>query len=127
MENISGNSVGIDYHDRSLRVHVMDSKGGTYGERRCRNEIGEVIKFVSRFGAVSSVAVEACTGSAEFGSELRSATAWSVKLCHPGYVQRMRHNPDKSDKSDAHLIADLGRVGYLPEVWLAPDAIRDLL
>lgn len=35
-------------------------------------------------------------------------------------------NPDKTDLSDAHLLADLVRVGYLPRVWLAPPAIRDL-
>ena len=38
----------------------------------------------------------------------------------------MEANPDKSDKSDADLVCDLNRVGYLPEVWLAPEWIRDL-
>lgn len=38
----------------------------------------------------------------------------------------MRNNPDKSDKSDGELIADLTRIGYLPEVYLAPAEIRDL-
>ena len=38
----------------------------------------------------------------------------------------MKQNPDKSDYSDARLLADLTRVGYLPKVWLAPQEIRDL-
>jgi transposase len=38
----------------------------------------------------------------------------------------MKRNPDKTDFSDARMLADLTRVGYLPEVWLAPEAIRDL-
>ncbi|MFM9089489.1 MAG: hypothetical protein ACKOPT_15400, partial [Cyanobium sp.] len=38
----------------------------------------------------------------------------------------MRHNPDKTDKSDGFLLSDLNRVGYLPEVWLAPEEIQDL-
>jgi transposase len=38
----------------------------------------------------------------------------------------MKNNPDKSDSSDAQLIGDLNRVRYLPEVWLAPDWLRDL-
>lgn len=38
----------------------------------------------------------------------------------------MRHNPDKTDYSDARILADLERVGYLPKVWLAPKAVREL-
>src|SRR5207244_8369659 len=44
----------------------------------------------------------------------------------PGYVQRMKQNPDKTDCQDAQLLADLERVGYLPRVWLAPRYIREL-
>lgn len=38
----------------------------------------------------------------------------------------MKQNPDKTDFGDAHLLADLVRVGYLPRIWLPPAAIRDL-
>ena len=32
----------------------------------------------------------------------------------------MKKSPDKTNFSDAKLLADLVRVGYLPKVWLAP-------
>ncbi len=38
----------------------------------------------------------------------------------------MKQNPDKSDKADAWVLADLIRLGYLPKVWLAPEEIRQL-
>jgi transposase len=38
----------------------------------------------------------------------------------------MKQNPDKTDMSDAQLLGDLVRVGYLPRVWLPPESIRDL-
>jgi len=38
----------------------------------------------------------------------------------------MKQNPDKTDFQDAHLLADLERVGYLPRVWLAPQPVREL-
>jgi transposase len=41
-------------------------------------------------------------------------------------VSRMKQNPDKTDFSDARLLADLLRVGYLPKVWLAPAELREL-
>jgi len=51
---------------------------------------------------------------------------WVVDMAHPGYVARIKQSPDKTDFSDARLLADLVRVGYLPRVWLAPFAIREL-
>jgi transposase len=38
----------------------------------------------------------------------------------------MKQSPDKTDYTDARMLADLQRVGYLPRVWLAPHWIRDL-
>lgn len=124
--NITGNSVGIDYHFANLQVTVMSPEGAVLINRKCQNKVQEVDRIVSAYGAVKSVAIEACTGSASFADELRSQTGWDIKLCHPGYVNRMRHNPDKSDKTDGYLLSDLNRVGYLPQVWLAPEGLRDL-
>ena len=40
--------------------------------------------------------------------------------------KRLKQSPDKTDFSDAQLLADLERVGYLPRVWHAPERIREL-
>jgi transposase len=75
---------------------------------------------------VPAVAVEACCGAADIGQELAGLGPWRVELAHPGYVARLKQSPDKTDYGDARLLADLTRVGYLPRVWLAPPAVRDL-
>ena len=49
-----------------------------------------------------------------------------MQLAHPGYVARLKQSPDKTDYTDARLLADLRRVGYLPPVWLAPEEVREL-
>jgi transposase len=49
-----------------------------------------------------------------------------MHLAHPGFVSRRKQSPDKSDFSDARVLADLERVGYLPRVWIAPKLLRDL-
>jgi transposase len=126
MKRVAGTSVGVDYHTNSLRVTVMNSDGDTLVNRAIANDIVEFVRLVSRYGPVESVAVEASTGSAAFADAVKQLTGWRVKQCHPGYVHRMKANPDKSDKSDADLVCDLNRVGYLPEVWLAPAWIRHL-
>lgn len=52
--------------------------------------------------------------------QLMRDESWNVTLAHPGIVNRMKQNPDKSDCSDAFVLGDLKRIGYLPKVWLAP-------
>jgi transposase len=71
-------------------------------------------------------AIESCCGAADLAEELIARGGWSVNLAHPGYVARIKQSPDKTDFSDARLLADLERVGYLPRVWLAPEEVREL-
>lgn len=119
-------SVGIDYHKDSLQVCVIEANGAVRSNKRIKNDIAELIHTVGAEQKGVVVAAEACCGTAALLDELHSKTQWAVKLCHPGYAQRMRNNPDKTDRSDGELIADLTRIGYLPEVWLAPHELRDL-
>lgn len=118
--------VGFDYHDDSIRVCVMDEDGNTLWNRSVPNHVEGVIDAVSQFGSFAVCAVEACCGASDFAHELRQATGWEVRLAHPGYARRLKQSPDKSDHDDAELLADLVRVNYLPEVWLAPTETREL-
>jgi transposase len=77
-------------------------------------------------GLVRGVALEACSGAADFATQLEAATGWSTKLAHPAAVQHLKQGPDKTDFGDAWLLADLLRVNYLPEVWLPDEATRQL-
>src|SRR5439155_27267466 len=68
----------------------------------------------------------ACSGAADLAEELVTKAGWYMDLAHPGYMARMKGNPDKTDFSDARMLADLERVGYLPRVWHAPAEVREL-
>lgn len=117
--------VGLDYHKDSIQVCVLSECGDMLGNRRCANDVLAVIRFAEKFGSVQRAAIESCPGAANFAEELVQ-NGWSVDLAHPGYVDRMKQNPDKTDFTDARMLADLTRVGYLPKVWLAPHAVREL-
>ena len=118
--------VGLDYHQDSIQVCVVDEQGKVLLNRSATNDSRELQRIVSPLGRVKRVGIEACCGAADLGQELVERLGWNVSLGHPAYIARMKSSPDKSDYSDGRLLADLTRVGYLPRVWLAPASIREL-
>jgi len=118
--------VGLDYHQDSVQVCVMDRSGKVLVNRNCENDWIAIRDTVNPHGAGVKAAIEACGGASGLAEELVQRCRWSVDLAHPGYVARMKQNPDKTDFGDARMLADLERVGYLPRVWLAPHEVREL-
>jgi transposase len=117
----------------------MTQAGEVAGNRSVKSDVGSVVEFVQQCAdtmrenrhepgnsIVQGVAIEACTGSAEFTARLIEATGWNVKLAHAGAVHRLKQGPDKTDHGDAWHLANLIRVNYLPEVWLADATTRQL-
>ena len=123
---ILDNYVGLDYHDDSIRVCVMNSEGVVLANRNRANNVEDVGEFIWHGGAPRSVAIEACCGAADFITELEKRYQFRVRMAHPGYVSRLKQSPDKTDCDDAELLADLVRVNYLPDVWIAPEETRQL-
>jgi transposase len=118
--------VGLDYHKDSVQICIMDPTGRVLANRSCPNDVNAITQLVASHGNDIRAAIEAAPGASELAEELITRHGWDVTLAHPGYVNRMKQNPDKSDFSDAKMLTDLVRVGYLPKVWLAPHAIRQL-
>ena len=118
--------VGLDYHQDSVQVCVLDRQGEKLCNRSVENDAHLIHDLVTQHGTPRRVAVEACCGAADLAEELATHRQLPMQLAHPGYVNRMKRSPDKTDLGDAQLLADLVRVNYLPRVWLAPKSIREL-
>jgi transposase len=118
--------VGLDYHEHSVQVCVVNAGGVVLRNRSVGNSVCDVRRVADGLGPVGGVTIEACCGSADFAENLRREVSWPVVLAHPGFVNRMKSNPDKSDYTDARMLAELGRAGFVPPVWLAPAPIREL-
>lgn len=120
--------VGFDYHDCFVQVCILDAAGEVLGNQRVANDMVSILEYLdnTRDGRViRGAAVETCCGASHFAEQLREHD-WPIELAHAGICSKMKQSPDKSDWADAHLLADLCRVGYLPRVWLPPKEIRDL-
>jgi transposase len=121
--------VGLDYHMASVQVCVLAPDGRVLMNRKCANDwkaVAAAVRQCCGQGVTVLAAIESCCGAADLADELIGQAGWSVHLAHAGYVARMKQSPDKTDYSDARMLADLERVGYLPRVWLAPEEVREL-
>ena len=104
--------VGIDYHTHTLQVCVMNQQRKILANQSVENNPEAVFNIVAPFGNNVHAAIEACNGAQDFADELATKYPfWHVELAHPGYVARMKQTPDKSDGTDAKLLADLSRAG----------------
>jgi transposase len=125
MDNSTVCFVGIDYHQNAVQIAVLDAQGKLLRNRRVANSWAAIAEQIPS-GSKVAAAIEACTGAADLSEQLIEQAGWDVSMAHAQYVARLKQSPDKSDFSDAQLLADLRRVGYLPRTWLPPKYIREL-
>jgi transposase len=118
--------VGLDYHEDTIRVCIMEPDGKVPFNRDLPNDVRRVAAAIQVRGQPAGVLLEACCGAADFATQLIEWTGWKVRLAHPGYVNRTKRGPDKTDAGDAEILADLLRTNHVPEVWLADTNTRQL-
>lgn len=123
--------LGIDYHQHTLQLCVLDASGRVRVNKAVANDWSAVVRAIpadasGEFPEVRRVAIESCNGAADLADQLTELAGWTVELAHAGYVNKLKGSPDKTDWGDARLLADLTRVGYLPRAWRAPLWVREL-
>ena len=94
--------VGLDYHQDSVQVCVLDRDGRRLANVAADNDASAVAQVVLRHGRPVRIAIEACCGAADMAEELIVERKLPVELAHPGYVARLKRSPDKTDFADAH-------------------------
>ena len=119
-------SVGLDYSMSGVQVCVQDANGKVLRNKKCDDSWRAVAGVIGKCETVGVAVIEACTGAADLAEELKAHAGWPMKIAMPGIVKKMKLNPDKTDWQDAHVLCDLGRINYVPPVWLAPKPVREL-
>jgi transposase len=118
--------VGIDLHRRRSVIVRMSPDGQRVGQPvRIDNDPFELATRVADWGDRPEVVLEATYGWYWAADALADAGA-VVHLAHPLGVKAFAHRRVKNDVNDATDLADLLRMGRLPEGWIAPAAVREL-
>ena len=118
--------VGIDLHRRRSVIVRMTPGGERLGDAvRIENSPFELAGQVASWGEGPEVVLEATYGWYWAADVLAEAGA-NVHLAHPLGVKGFAYRRVKNDERDASDLADLLRMGRLPEAWVAPPRVRGL-
>ncbi len=117
--------VGMDLHRRRSVLVRMTAAGDVLESTRISNDPQYLRAVMQRAGEQPEVVLEACYGWYWAADTLAELGA-SVHLAHPLGVKGFAYRRVKNDERDARDLADLLRMGRLPEAWIAPPRTREL-
>jgi transposase len=117
--------VGMDLHRRRSVLVRMTQDGRRLGTARITNSAPGLAREIARAGQRPQVVLEATYGWYWAADALAAAGA-KVHLAHPLGVKAFTYRRVKNDEKDAADLADLLRMGRLPEAWIAPPEVREL-
>ena len=122
--------IGFDVHSSSSVVGVVDESGKRLFTKKVRNDPEAVVKILEPFtGEVAGVVVESTYNWYWIVDSLMEA-GYGVHLANPSQVQKYKGLKYADDKHDAYWLAEMLRLGILPEGYIYPKgerSVRDLL
>jgi transposase len=123
---VGGRFVGVDLHSRRSVICRIDAGGVELACVQIDNDPKALVREVRRAGRGAPVAIEAIWGWYWAVDALRAAGC-QVHLAHPYGMKAMRKRKRvKTDAKDAYELANLLRLGSLPEAYIAPRDLREV-
>ncbi|MCA1703203.1 MAG: IS110 family transposase [Actinobacteria bacterium] len=117
--------VGMDLHRRRSVLVRMTETGEHLETVRISNDPEYLRAVMARAGEAPEVVLEAAYGW-YWAADVLAELGAKVHLAHPLGVKMFSYRRVKNDERDAADLADLLRMGRLPEAWIAPPATREL-
>ncbi len=117
--------VGIDLHRRRSVIVRTSDAGEVLESTRIVNDAESLKAVLARAGESPEVVLEATYGW-YWAADVIAAEGATTHLAHPLGVKAFEYRRVKNDVRDAADLADLLRMGRLPEAWIAPPATREL-
>src|SRR5512144_901794 len=126
MEAYAGQQyIGMDLHRRRSVIVRTTDLGGVLEAVQITNSPLALAEVLTRAGEHPEVVLEATYGWYWAADTLAECGA-GTHLAHPLGVKAFEYRRVKNDLRDSCDLADLLRMGRLPEAWIAPPATREL-
>jgi transposase len=117
---------GLDLSRQRLDVHVLDEEGRTVDVLAVHPDadaLRTLAHRVLRHGQEVSAVIESMTGS-RFVHDTLERLGWDVMIADAVKAKGVAPLAAKTDKIDAHVLAELARRDLVPEIWLPNPAVR---
>lgn len=121
-----GRYFGIDLAKRESQVAVLDTSGVQIETKRFATTRESFLAIAAELHEGDVAALEVTTNSTSIARLLRDNSEARIIVSNPIKTKVIAQAKIKTDKIDARVLAELARVGYLPEVWL-PDEDTEAL
>ena len=118
--------VGLDVHKRVLEACLVDQAGKILDRKRFALNRRSLERFATEvLQPTDRVALEATTNCWAVVDVLQPHVA-RILVSNPMATKAIAQAKVKTDKVDAHVLAQLLRCDFLPEVWQPDEATRRL-
>lgn len=117
--------IGLDVHKRVVEACAIDRKGRILWRRRIGASREELLSLARELRKSDRVALESTTNTWAVVDVIEPFVE-SVVVSNPLKTKAIAEAKVKTDKVDAHVLAQLLRCDYLPSVWVPQAETRDL-
>jgi len=117
---------GLDLSPQRLEVCVLDEDGRTVETLAVRPDadaLRTLAAQIARYGEPVSAAIESMTGARFIHDQLELA-GWDVEIADAAKTKGLAPLAAKTDKIDAHVLAELARRDLVPAIWLPDPSVR---
>ncbi len=121
---------GFDLHSSNNYLAIVDKKGKRVFKKKLRNDPKNILTaLMPHKNNISGIVVES-TYNWYWLVDLLMEEGYKVHLANPAAIQQYKGMKYRDDKDDAFWLAEMLRLGILPEGYIYPKAerpVRDLL
>jgi transposase len=116
---------GIDLGKKKADITVIDSRGNIKAQGRVDAKILDVIEFIKKYGKKQEIVFESCGTYYWLSDGLLDAGYLYLTMAHALKLAHIIKAKVKTDRRDSEALAELLRVGYIPEGFIFPREYRE--
>ncbi len=117
--------VGIDVDTDNCHVILLDGNGEEIDSYRIDNTSKEITRLMQKIPNDAEIVLESSTLGKPIYWQLKKAGR-NVHMAAPSKIALISQSKKKTDDHDSRLLADLLRLGYLPESYVPSEEIEEL-
>ncbi len=116
--------VGMDIHKKSIQISMVDSNGRELSNTKIPNTIQDIDEFFADVPHDAGVVMESSSVSQNVFLHLRRS-GYDPVLSNPYKTKPIAYAKIKTDKIDAHTLAEMLRGDFIPKCYVPPKRIRE--